>query len=129
MEQASPGFTSFFYSNVRVRRISMNHASGILVVRAVYAEREEQKILYEGVLYSQLDQSAQGKHISLVVELSPDEYRDARHQTSAARFKNDCRLNNLDALEEISSRGYRLFSHYIGKSENSIVIAKNLVIV
>ena len=68
------GLDKFIFSNMRVRHVDSNSAAGKLLIRGAYADREEQKMLYNGVLYSQIDKSAIGKHITLVVELLPEEY-------------------------------------------------------
>ena len=126
MPQTAHGFDNFLYGNVRVRRVERNQAAGALIIRAVYAEREEQEIVYSDVLYSQISKSVEGERIAMAVELMPDEYRGAKHESSSVRFQKDCNLQNLDSLEEMTRRGYRLFVHYIGERDECIVIAKSL---
>lgn len=116
------------YSNVRVRGVAPDIAAGALTVKVVYAEREEQKMLYDGVLYSQLDESSVGKLIALAMELIPDEYRGGKHMASAKKFQQDCNLKNLNALDEMVRQGYRIFTHYIGDQDEYIVIAKKLLL-
>ena len=116
------------YSNVRVRIVEPDIASGSLTVKVIYAQREERSIVYEGVLYSQLDESANGGLVALAMELAPAEYRDARHGVSASLLRKDCKLDSLDALDEMVRQGYRIFTHYIGEHDELVIIAKNLII-
>ena len=128
MSHALHGSDEFLFGNVRVRRIEPNPADGTLMVKVVYAEREEQEIQYDDVLYSQMGRNAEGARIVLAVELTPEEYRGVKHQNSATLFQEDCHLQNLDSLEEMKRRGYRLFIHYAGKRDEYIVIAKSVFI-
>ena len=114
------------YGNMRIRRVEADPLAGTLIVRAVCVEGEEQTALYQDVLYSQLDPNAEGKRIAIVVELTPDELRGGKHQSPAARFQRDCELDNMDAVEEMSRRGYRLFLHFVGQSDEFLVVAKGL---
>lgn len=126
MEQSLNSLGNLLYSNVRIRHVDQDPAAGTLLIRAVYAEREEQKILYDGVLYSQIDKAVEGKRMALAVEIMPEECRGEKHQAAIARFRKDCGLQSFDSIGEISRRGYRLFVHYIEAMEDCIVIAKNL---
>jgi len=126
MPQITGVCNNYLYGNVRIRRIEPDLAAGALMVRAVYAESQEQKIYYYNVLYSQLDKTVEGNRIALTVEITPEEYRGAKHQISALRFQKDCGLQNLNSLEEMARRGYRLFMHYAGERDEYIVIAKSL---
>ena len=114
------------YSNVRVGSVAPDPASGELSVKVIFAEREVHSMLYEGVLYSQLNENAEGKRIALAIELSPDEYRNAKHRASSRSFQEECRLNGLDSLDEMIRRGYRIFTHYVGDQDECVVIAKRL---
>ena len=117
------------YGNVRVRSVETNPLTGTLTLKAAYAEGQEQKIQYEGVLYSQIDADTEGRRVAIVTELTPEELRGEKHQSMAARFQADCGLNSLDAVEEMNRRGYRLFSHFVGKSDELIVVAKGLQVI
>lgn len=116
------------YSNVRVSSVAPDLASGTLTVKVICAEREEQRMHYDGVLYSQLDQSSEGKLIALAMELTPNEYRNGKHTSSAASFQKDCGLKDFNALDEMVRQGYRIFTHYAGDQDEYIVIAKRLLI-
>jgi hypothetical protein len=113
---------------MRVRHVESDQVTGTLLVKGAYADREEQKMLYNGVFYSQIDKSTEGKHIVLVEELLPEEFRDVKHQASIRRLQNDCNMQNLDSLDEMVRNGYRLFAHYAGKRDEYIVIARGLSI-
>jgi hypothetical protein len=119
---------SFLYSNVRVRSVTPDTESGMLTLKVIYAEREEQRVIFDEVIYSQLGKNAEGRHILLAIELMPDEYRDAKHRTSAAQFLNDCKLKDLSSLEEIVKLGYRILTHYVGDQDEYVVVAKKLEI-
>jgi hypothetical protein len=114
------------YGNARIRRVENDPLSGTLTITAVCAEGEEQKAVYQDVLYSQADPKAEGKHIAIVVELTPDELRDSKHLRPAARLQSDLGLVSLDALDEMNRRGYRLFCHFIAQREDLLVVAKGL---
>ena len=130
MPQVGYDHDSFIFSNMRVRRVEPDPATGALSIVAVYADREDQVIYYDGVLYSQMDHNTEGKRIVLTTEIDPESYRDAKHHISAVRFQQECGLVNLDSLEEMSRRGYRIFCHYTDeRDEEYIVIAKKLQII
>ena len=116
------------FGNVRLQRVETDPLTGTLTLRAACAEGGEQKILYEGVLYSQIGSGSEGKRIAIAVELTPDELRGDRHQFPAARFRTDCGLRDLDVLEELNRCGYRLFSHFVGVHDELIVVARGLLV-
>ena len=116
------------YSNVRVSSVAPDIAAGTLTVKIIYAEREEQKLLYDEVLYSQLGKDAEGKRIALAMELTPDDYREGKHSKSAVIFQKECKLKDLSPLDEMIRQGYRIFTHYVGEQDEYVVIAKRLLI-
>ena len=117
------------YSNMQITRIETNPETGMLTITGAYAQREAQKILYEGVLFSQIDQNAVGERIAIAIALTPDELRTADRRTLAARLIKDCGLTHADVIDEIDRRGYRFFAHYIVNQEERIIIAKGLSII
>ena len=128
MARVESNSCDYLYGNVRVGSVIRDVASGALTIKVVCAEREEQKMHYENVLYSQLDDAVEGNLVAIAMELTPDEYRDAKHKVSAKLFREDCSLNSLDPLDEMIRQGYRIFTHYVGEHDELIIIAKRLII-
>ena len=117
---------NIIYSNMQITRVETDPGTGLLTITGAFAQREAQKILYESVLYSQIDRSAVGERIAIAIELTPDELRGTDRRTLAARLIKDCGLTHVDALDEIARRGYRFFAHYIVNQEERVIIAKGL---
>ena len=116
------------YSNVEIIRVETEPETGLLSIMSAYADSYEQRIVYENVLYSQIDQSAVGKRIAIVSELTPGDLRNVNRQALASRLIKECDLSNTDALDEMAKRGYRFFTHYIVNEDELIIIAKKLAV-
>ena len=117
---------NIIYSNMQITRIETNPGTGLLTITGAFAQREAQKILYENVFFSQIDQSDVGERIAIAIELTPDELRGADRKILADRLIKDCGLTHVDTLDEIARRGYRFFAHYIVNQEERVIIAKGL---
>ena len=122
------GGLNVLYGNGRVRCVQTHPLNGTLVIKTVCFEGEEQTALYQQVLYSQIDQAAEGKRMAIAVELTPEELRGGKHRQLIKRFQADCGLENMDVVEEMILRGYRFFAHYIGASDELLIVAKGLQI-
>ena len=116
------------YSNVRILNVDSSPLTGSLSLKTMDPGWGENTVIYENVLYSQIEARAEGKKITAVVELTPKEFRSPSHSEMAERFRKDSELVDLEPLEEMVRMGYRLFTHYSGDDGEDIVIAKKMTI-
>lgn len=116
------------FSYVHICCVENNPEKKTLTIRVKSGDRKQQKIVYLNVLYSQLDRQSEGKILAVAEELTTDHLRSPKHHIATYQFLTDCKLQNLDPVQEMILKGYHLFTHYIGKDQESIVIAKNLMI-
>lgn len=115
-------------SGTRVISAVPDEAGGELLIRAVFGMSGqggelEQDIVYEGMFYSQLDESSAGLIIDSVAELTPDELKLPEHESAAARLYADCGADDY-FLRDMYRRGNRLFTHRARGGGEYIVLAK-----
>jgi hypothetical protein len=102
-----------------------DEVSGDLRIRAVFDEREEQKLIYEGMYYSQLDESSVGVVVTLASEITPAQLMEPEYRHTAARLYDECGVDDA-FLWDMHKRGSRLFIHHTDKG-SYLVLAKRLI--
>lgn len=113
------------YIAARIARVTSDEAGGELLVRAVIDGSSDKEIVYEGMYYSQLDESAEGLTITLVTEITPEELKQPKHQAAAARLYDDCGADDK-FIRDMYRRGNRLYVHYTENGGEYIVLAKRM---
>lgn len=114
-----------YYANARLIQVVSDEVSGDLRIQAVFAEREEQELVYEGMYYSQLDESSVGIVITLAAEITPAQLIEPEYRQAAARLYDECGADDA-FLREMHRRGSRLFIHHTDKG-GYLVLAKRLI--
>jgi len=114
-----------FYANARLKQIVADEVSGDLRIRAVFDEREERELVYEGMYYSQLDESCVGLVITLAAEITQTQLTEPEYRQAADRLYDECGMDDV-FLQDMLKRGSRLFIHHTDKGWY-LVLAKRLV--
>ncbi|WP_148265234.1 hypothetical protein [Desulfosporosinus orientis] len=114
-----------YYANARLMQVVSDEVSGDLRIRAVFDEREERELVYEGMYYSQLDESSVGFVVTLAAEITPAQLIEPEYRQAAARLYDDCGADDA-FLRDMHKRGSRLFIHYTDKG-GYLVLAKRLI--
>ena len=114
-----------YYANARLKQVVSDEVGGDLRIRAVLDEREEQELVYEGMYYSQLDESNVGLVITLAAEITPAQLIEPEYRQAAARFYDECGADDA-FLRDMHRRGSRLFIHHTDKG-GYLVLAKHLM--
>lgn len=114
-----------YYANARLLQVVSDEVSGDLRIRAVFDEREEQELVYEGMYYSQLDESSAGLVITLAAEIAPEQLTEPEYRQAAIRLYDECGADD-EFLKDIVRRGSRLFVHHSDKG-SYLVLAKRLI--
>ena len=81
----------------------------------IHGGREYLNVLYEDVLYSQLDESSAGLRITLVEELTYDEMSELRHNMGRNRMLRDAPGRFSEFLDALLRKEYRMYAHYTVK--------------
>lgn len=123
-----PDVGEMLFGNVRIRQVKVDAASGVLLLRAIYDEREYMDVVYQDVFYTQLDESCINVSITLAQRTDAAELKNARHSRSIRRMMKDCQCSSPLVLEEMENRGYHFYMHYAGRDEEYLVIAKGMSI-
>ncbi|WP_425803387.1 hypothetical protein ACHOLT_17805 [Desulfitobacterium sp. Sab5] len=100
-----------YYANARLKQVVSDEVSGDLRIRAVFDEREERELVYEGMYYSQLDESSVGLEITLAAEITPAQLLEPEYRQAAARLYDECGADDA-FLRDMHRRGSRLFIHH-----------------
>ncbi|WP_027398410.1 hypothetical protein [Anaerovorax odorimutans] len=114
-----------YYANARLMRVVSDEVSGDLRIRVVFDEREEREIVYEGMYYSQIDESNVGLVITLATEITPTQLIEPEYRQAAARLYDECGADEV-FLKDMIKRGSRLFIHHTDKG-GYLVLAKRLI--
>jgi hypothetical protein len=114
-----------YYANARLKQVISDEVSGDLRIRAVFDEREERELVYEGMYYSQLDESSAGLVVTLAAEITPAQLIEPEYRQAAARLYDECGADDA-FLRDMHKRGNRLFIHHTDKGRY-LVLAKRLV--
>jgi len=114
-----------YYANARLTQVAADEVSGELRIRAVFDEREERELVYEGMYYSQLDESSVGFVVTLAAEITPAQLSEPEYRQAAARLYDECGADDV-FLRDMHKRGNRLFIHHTDKGRY-LVLAKRLV--
>lgn len=123
-----PDVGKMLFGNVRIRLVNMDAAAGVLLLRAVYDEREYMDVVYQDVFYTQLDESCKNVFITIAQREDAAELAHTRHAGSIRRMMRDCQCTSSFVLEELENRGYRFYTHYAGRDDEYLIIAKEMSI-
>ena len=115
----------FLFSNARLRQIRQTGAE--LYLNLLYADREEQTVRYDGVFYSQLQLSDEGKRIILAEQLHPSELAMPKHRSATVQLLDECG-GDASLFDQLEREGYFVYAHYVGRSAEYLVIARNAVL-
>ena len=114
-----------YYANARLKQVVSDEVSGDLRIRVVFDEREEWELVYEGMYYSQIDESSVGFVVILAAEITPAQLLEPEYRQAAARFYDECGADDA-FLRDMHKRGSRLFIHHTDKG-GYLVLAKRLI--
>lgn len=114
-----------YYANARLKQVVSDEVSGNIRIRAVFDEREERELVYEGMYYSQLDENSVGLVITLAAEITPEQLAEPELRQSVSRLYDECGADEA-FLEDMLKRGSRLFIHHTDKG-GYLVLAKRLI--
>lgn len=106
-------------------QVISDEVSGELRIRAVFDEREERELVYEGMYYSQLDESNVGFVVTLAAEITPMELAEPEYGQAAAQLYDECGVDDA-FLKDMLRRENRLFVHHTDKGRY-LVLAKRLI--
>lgn len=115
------------YGNVQLRRVRLDPDSATLTLGVLYVGREELEVVYKDVVYSQFGRSNEGERISVAEELSLPALEAEAHRETLDALRTDTGWGGR-RLEELAARGYRFFAHRTGGRDESIVVARELLI-
>lgn len=114
-----------YYANARLMQVVSDEVSGNLRIRVVFDERDERELVYEGMYYSQLDESNVGLVITLTTEIMLEQLVESEYRQAAARLYEECGADDT-FLKDMLKRGSRLFIHHTDKG-GYLVLAKHLI--
>ncbi len=114
-----------YYANARLKQVVSDEVSGDLRIRAVFDEREERELFYEGMYYSQLDESSVGFVVTIASEITPEQLIEPEYRQAAARLYDECGADDA-FIRDMIKRGSRLFIHHTDKG-GYLVLAKRLI--
>lgn len=123
-----PDVGEMLFGNVRIRQVNMDAANGVLLLRTIYDEREYMDVRYHDVFYAQFDESCKNVFITLAQRTDAAELGHTRHVGSIRSMMQDCQCTSPLVLEELENRGYHFYTHYAGRDEEYLVIAKEMSI-
>jgi hypothetical protein len=93
--------------------------NGNMRLWGIHGGRDYLDILYEDVLYSQIDETNAGLRVSLVEELTLDEFSELRHNMGRNRMFREVPENFSEFLQSVSLGEYRIYAHYTLKGRLS----------
>jgi hypothetical protein len=99
------------YRNVVVISIHRED-NGNLRLWGIHNKRDYLDILYEDVLYSQIDETNVRLHVSLVEELTLDELSELRHNMGRNRMLREVPERFSEFINALSREEYRIYAHY-----------------
>lgn len=118
--------TSVYYANARVKQVITDEISGTLRIWAILDEREEQEMVYEGMYYSQIDESSVGMIVNIAAEITPAQLLEPEYRQAAARLYEECGVDD-DFLWSMHRRGNRLYIHFTDRGQR-LVLAKDVIL-
>jgi hypothetical protein len=83
-----------------------------LHLRGLHSGRYHLDVFYEDVLHSQIDETNVNRRISLVEELSFDEFFELRHNKGRNRMLSEIPDRYQNLLDRLSRRECRIYAHY-----------------
>lgn len=112
-------------NGARILRIARDEAEGELFISVSLYDGAEQDIVYEGMYYSQLDESSEGITVTLVTEITPVQLKQPEHEKAASLLYDDCGRDDA-FLREMHRRGNHLYVHRTKDGGEYIVLARRL---
>jgi hypothetical protein len=85
---------------------------GCLRLWGIHGKRDYLDILYEDVLYSQIDETNAGLRVALVEELTLDEFSELRHNMGRNRMLREAPERFSEFIDALSLGEYRIYAHY-----------------
>lgn len=115
------------YGNVMIKHVWTDSSGDTLSLRASYPSLDYLDVVYESLLYSQIDASSVGLSISAVEMLTLDALKRARDNPSVIKLLKACGTEDVDVLQSLLGRGYKIFIHYANNSScDRILLAKKV---
>ncbi|MDR3322561.1 MAG: hypothetical protein LBS93_08930 [Synergistaceae bacterium] len=107
---------------------SVQREGGNLRLRGIEAGRRYLNILYEDVLHSQIGTADIGLRVTLVEELTFDEFSEVRHNMGRNRMLRDEQPDKFANLTGMLSQGdCRVYAHYLeSPGEECLVLARSV---
>ncbi|MDR1580171.1 MAG: hypothetical protein LBS35_07420 [Synergistaceae bacterium] len=104
------------YRDVRIEAAQWEKSKN-LRLWGIHNRRDYLDILYEDVIYSQIDDSNSGLHITLVEELNLDEFFDLRHNMGRNRMLHEEPERFAEFIHAVGQEDYRIYAHYTLKED------------
>ncbi len=118
----------YLFGNVIVQKV-YSGVGGTLTLKTVYADYEDQTVVFHDVLYSELNDALLGKKVSVVVELPLEELEPsipvAVQQFLTKQMMND---DQEDLGEQLMKSGYHVYVAYEEHGGEFLTIAKSVTI-
>jgi hypothetical protein len=100
-----------YYSDVVLRGLRREE-NDVLHLLGIYSSWYYMDVWYEGVLYSQIDETSVGLRIALVEELTFDEFGELRHNMGRNRMVREAPERFSEFINALTRKECRLFAHY-----------------
>ncbi len=114
------------FSNARIVCVTADEAEGELTIHTKLDKSKEIDIVYEGMYYTQIDESTCGIIVNNVDTITLKELRRERYSNALNKLYNDCTVDEAFLLA-MEQRGSRFFVHHTSIGE-FIVLAKRLAL-
>jgi hypothetical protein len=125
------------YNDVTLLRVK-REGNENLRLWGIHGGRDYTDILYEDVLYSQICETNAGLRVTLVEELTLDEFSELRHNTGRNRMFREIPERFSEIIDAVSREERRIYAHYTVRekkpggtragSEERIVIARRVLV-
>jgi hypothetical protein len=99
------------YSDVTLLRVK-REGNENLRLWGIHGRRDYMDILYEDVLYSQIDETNAGLRVTLVEELTLDEFSELRHNMGRNRMFREVPEMFSKIIDAVSREECRIYAHY-----------------
>lgn len=118
----------YLFGNVIVQKVHSG-VGGTLTLKTVYADYEDQTVVFYDVLYSELNEALLGKKVSVVVEL-PLEEMGPSIPVDVQQFlmKQITEDGQFDLGEQLTRLGYHVYVAYEEHGGEFLTIAKSVAI-
>ena len=116
----------FLYGNAILREIWPDEAGGTLLLKVLYAEREQQNVIYRGVYAGQFGSAQIGARILIAEEISLSILNEPCHRQAAAQLFSSRDPVTPEFLFLLQRLGSRLYRHYLDGQPECMVIARDM---